>query len=314
MLVVGLTLPVVLMLGFFAAASLPESLSDPPKYDLVFSVLDYQAASSVPVERAAGREGRRADGAVHEAAAVQGATPAPGGGSSTSTRRRPHACGSSSSASRRTSTRSGRRAKTPWRPPPGCSSTRALQSPDGYELSFGDRSGGGLLGEIFSARASREPRLRKGGQQRDHRHGRQGAPLLRLGRVRRLGDRQTLRVDDREAGRAGRGGGPDPASRPDDRRGRGGARGGPDFKAEQTVERAVAALRLPGRHLRVRRPRRLRRHAVGRSRPAGRVLLTLGPGLCLFVFALVCTTDARFERRPRRSSWWPRWCSPPAYW
>ena len=29
--------------------------------------------------------------------------------------------------------------------------------------------------------------------------------------------------------------------------------------------------------------------------PAGRVLLTLGPGLCLFVLALVCTTDARLE-------------------
>jgi hypothetical protein len=30
--------------------------------------------------------------------------------------------------------------------------------------------------------------------------------------------------------------------------------------------------------------------------PAGRVLLTLGPGFCLFVLALVCTTDVRFER------------------
>jgi hypothetical protein len=29
--------------------------------------------------------------------------------------------------------------------------------------------------------------------------------------------------------------------------------------------------------------------------PAGRVLLTLGPGLCLFVLALVCTSDARLE-------------------
>jgi hypothetical protein len=29
---------------------------------------------------------------------------------------------------------------------------------------------------------------------------------------------------------------------------------------------------------------------------AGRVLLTLGPGFCLFLLALVCTTDARFER------------------
>jgi hypothetical protein len=29
--------------------------------------------------------------------------------------------------------------------------------------------------------------------------------------------------------------------------------------------------------------------------PAGRVVLTFGPGLCLFVLALVCTTDPRFE-------------------
>ena len=29
--------------------------------------------------------------------------------------------------------------------------------------------------------------------------------------------------------------------------------------------------------------------------PAGRVLLTLGPGLCLFVLAVVCTTDERVE-------------------
>ena len=33
------------------------------------------------------------------------------------------------------------------------------------------------------------------------------------------------------------------------------------------VERGVADLRLPGRHLRVRRPRHLRRHALGRPRP-----------------------------------------------
>jgi hypothetical protein len=30
--------------------------------------------------------------------------------------------------------------------------------------------------------------------------------------------------------------------------------------------------------------------------PAGRVIVTLGPGLCLFALALVCTTDARVER------------------
>ncbi len=30
--------------------------------------------------------------------------------------------------------------------------------------------------------------------------------------------------------------------------------------------------------------------------PLGRVMVTLGPGFCLFVLALVCTTDARLER------------------
>jgi hypothetical protein len=37
-----------------------------------------------------------------------------------------------------------------------------LQSPDGYEISYGDGSRGGLLGEIFGARNYNEPRLRKG--------------------------------------------------------------------------------------------------------------------------------------------------------
>jgi hypothetical protein len=30
--------------------------------------------------------------------------------------------------------------------------------------------------------------------------------------------------------------------------------------------------------------------------PLGRIMVTLGPGLCMFVLALVCTTDARLER------------------
>jgi hypothetical protein len=37
-----------------------------------------------------------------------------------------------------------------------------LQSPDGYELAFGDRRGGGLLLEIFGGSRGYEPRLRKG--------------------------------------------------------------------------------------------------------------------------------------------------------
>ena len=37
-LIVGLTLPILLMIGFIVwSARLPRSLSDPPKYDLIFA-------------------------------------------------------------------------------------------------------------------------------------------------------------------------------------------------------------------------------------------------------------------------------------
>src|SRR5688572_33253278 len=46
-LVVGLTLPILLMTGFLAVSVLPD-LSDPPKYDLVFSTQDYPS-TPVPI-------------------------------------------------------------------------------------------------------------------------------------------------------------------------------------------------------------------------------------------------------------------------
>ena len=49
-LVVGLTLPIVLMAGFLLASALPERMADPPKYSLVFSVTDFsQGAAAIPV-------------------------------------------------------------------------------------------------------------------------------------------------------------------------------------------------------------------------------------------------------------------------
>ena len=49
-LVVGLTLPVLLIVGFMVASNLPQGLSDPPKYDLVFSTTDYPPnANNIPV-------------------------------------------------------------------------------------------------------------------------------------------------------------------------------------------------------------------------------------------------------------------------
>ena len=49
-LVVGLTLPIVLMAGFLLASGLPERMAEPPKYNLVYSVTDFsQGAAAIPV-------------------------------------------------------------------------------------------------------------------------------------------------------------------------------------------------------------------------------------------------------------------------
>src|SRR3989344_9605030 len=39
-LIVGLALPVLLMFGFMIASNLPDVITDPPKYDLIFTVPD----------------------------------------------------------------------------------------------------------------------------------------------------------------------------------------------------------------------------------------------------------------------------------
>lgn len=49
-LIIGLTLPVLLMFGFMIAANLPQAAADPPKYDLVFAVTEYPNVSGgIPV-------------------------------------------------------------------------------------------------------------------------------------------------------------------------------------------------------------------------------------------------------------------------
>ena len=49
-LVVGLSLPVLLIVGFMVATNLPQLMSDPPKYDLVFATTDYPPnAGNLPV-------------------------------------------------------------------------------------------------------------------------------------------------------------------------------------------------------------------------------------------------------------------------
>jgi hypothetical protein len=49
-LIIGLTLPVLLMVGFMVASSVPQIVADPPKYDLVFAVTEYPSVSGgIPV-------------------------------------------------------------------------------------------------------------------------------------------------------------------------------------------------------------------------------------------------------------------------
>jgi hypothetical protein len=159
-LLAGLTLPVLLMLGFLAAASLPEALSDPPQHDLVFSVQDYQSAPNTPVNvRLVVKDG---------VLKAQYTKVAPGQGYA----------GWRKLYLYEAATRTVRQLEfgfpadvdaiegTREDTVPATASLRLdtrLQSPDGWELSYGDGRGGGLLGEIFfSSRGSNQPRLRKG--------------------------------------------------------------------------------------------------------------------------------------------------------
>lgn len=48
-LVLGLALPALLMVFFLASTMIPQTLSDPPKYDLVFAVHDYPNNYQSPV-------------------------------------------------------------------------------------------------------------------------------------------------------------------------------------------------------------------------------------------------------------------------
>src|SRR4051812_9490928 len=49
-LIVGLTLPILLMAGFLIASALPQRLGEPPKYSLVFAITDFSSASpGIPI-------------------------------------------------------------------------------------------------------------------------------------------------------------------------------------------------------------------------------------------------------------------------
>lgn len=162
-LVVGLTLPVVLMAGFLVASGLPQRLADPPKYSLVFAVTDFsQPTPGVPVSvRLVVQDG------VLKAQYTRVSQPA---GYVNNSWKKLYLYDAAAQKVRQLSF--GLPAKVDTiegtvdevvDATRGMRLDTTLQSPDGYELSHDNGSRSGLLNDIFwGGGYSNEPRLRKG--------------------------------------------------------------------------------------------------------------------------------------------------------
>lgn len=164
-LVVGLALPIVVMAAFMLASGLPQQLSDPPQYSLVFSSYDYSpAAQGFPVSpRFIVR-----DGALHA--------------QFTKLPRQPGYVNSGWKKLYLYDAATQKVRELPFGLPADVESIEVmredavdsardlvldttLQSPDGYELTFGTRMNGGFFNEFFwRSRDAYGARLaRKGG-------------------------------------------------------------------------------------------------------------------------------------------------------
>ena len=163
-LVVGLTLPILLMVGFIVFSTLPRSLSNPPQHDLIFAVPDYSVSSNaLPVTVILIVK----DGELK--AQYTRVAPAPGGGYYGTGWKKLYRYQAGPQTVR----------ELPFGVPQdvaSIASTRedtvdatkdlkldsTLRAPDGYELDYAPSSGRGLLTDIFWSSSSSEPRLRKG--------------------------------------------------------------------------------------------------------------------------------------------------------
>jgi len=161
-LVVGLALPILLMVGFMVASGLPQMLTDPPKYDLVFSTPDYSASGGMALNVRLVVDG-------HVLKAQYARTNTAGSYSSTGWKKlylyeaqtqkvRQLTFGFPRNMEDITSAREEIVEATK-----DLRLDTTLQSPDGYELTTDGRSHNGLLSDLFFGGGySGEPRLRKG--------------------------------------------------------------------------------------------------------------------------------------------------------
>jgi hypothetical protein len=164
-LIVGLALPVLLIVGFMVASNLPQVLSDPPKYDLVFSTTDYPPnANNIPVSvRLVVKDG------VLKAQYAR--SPAMPGNYPYNSWKKLYVYEAKTQKVRQltfgfptdidtiTNTKEETVEATK-----NLKLDTTLQSPDGYQLSYDGYSRSGLLNEVFwgGGGYGREPRLKKG--------------------------------------------------------------------------------------------------------------------------------------------------------
>lgn len=160
-LLAGVALPVLMMAGFLIASSLPRTLGDPPQYDLVFFVDDYNSSN-----------GANLPATVHlvvkEGTLVAQYVPAVGDNAygywkkiyryeaATGTVRE-IPFGFPADLSNITALR-----EEPVSGLEGVRLDTRLQAPDGYELASDEYRGNGLIGDLFWRNGTGRPRLRNG--------------------------------------------------------------------------------------------------------------------------------------------------------
>lgn len=162
-LVVGLALPVLLMVAFMVASNIPQTLSDPPRYDFVFSTMDSSGSgNNIPVSvRLLVKNG------VLTAQYTKTQT-RPNGYTYNSWKKlyiyeaqtqkvRELPFGYPADMDKITGTRDEAVEALKDK-----KLSTTLQSPDGYELSYDGYSNSGLVNELFWGSRNNEPRLCKG--------------------------------------------------------------------------------------------------------------------------------------------------------
>ena len=163
-LVVGLTLPILLMIGFIVFSTLPRSLANPPQHDLIFAVPDYSTPNNnLPVSVMLLVK----DGVLK--AQYTRVAQAPNGGYYGGGWKKLYRYQAGPQTVR----------ELPFGLPQDVASIAqmredtvdatkdvkldtTLRAPDGYELQYDLNRGRGLLTDIFWSSSSYEPRLRKG--------------------------------------------------------------------------------------------------------------------------------------------------------